>query len=426
MEKLTTSCNLDTIEDVSMPARARYIQLVDTALLGCLMLLAGTLPYAGVTACRDIGLLTGAGFWILLMVLRKEIGWVRTSLDLPFLLLFITALLSLITAVDFRYSLSEIRGEMLKGMLLFYMAAMNVRDRKRACLIVGCLLAGALVMDVFTLTHFFLYGSMGAGESGLHSNAPELGTFLVQAAPFAFFAFLVFKDKPKRLGFGLLVLLHVGATYVTFSRMSMLAVIFEIALLVWLWSGSWKWAALGLLGCGIVFQLTAASPVLVLNPNKAEISSTQVGGVILSGEGKRLTLWKESIKYVAKHPFQGIGYGRHSFKKKFPEMKKWNSRFWHAHNVFINAALELGVQGFLALLFLLYRVFSFLWPGFRGRTPNSWKDLTDILIAGVFISTAGLFFRNLTDDIYNNDAALLVWLIVGLGFSLKLFQKKQA
>lgn len=401
--------------------RDRILRLADMAVVGSLMLMAGTLPFADITVFRDIGLVSGLFFWIVTMVLRKQVNWFRTPLDLPFLLLFITGLISLATAVDFKYSLSEIRGEMLKGMLLFYLAVVNVRDGKRAMYIVGSMLAGAVVMDTYTLIHYFLYGELGAGESGLHCNAPELGTFLVQAAPFIFFGLLSVRDKRWRLGWGLMVLLHLGATYVTFSRMCAMAVIFEIVLVVFFWTGSWKITLAVLVGCSILFQVTAPSPVIVLDREKAELSSTEVGGVILSGEGNRLAAWKEMARYLARHPFEGIGYGRHSFKKKFPEMKKLNSRLWHAHNVFINTALELGIQGLVVLLFLLYRVFTFLWPGIRNASSRWWGDPGNIIIASAFVSTAGLFFRNMTDDIYNNDAALLAWLIIGTAFSIKTY-----
>jgi O-antigen ligase len=159
-------------------------------------------------------------------------------------------------------------------------------------------------------------------------------------------------------------------------------------------------------------------PVLVVGDQAKDMP--HVGGVGVFEQG-RSVLWLKAFDYLKEHPFSGIGFGRRSFGMKFPEMRTSNHQAWHAHSSFVDLALELGIQGLVVFCFLLYRIFRHLWTG-RGRmAPFLQGSLSGAVMAAAWVMTAGYFIRNLTDDLYNNDAALLFWLLVGCAFSLKKF-----
>src|SRR5205823_11148585 len=84
-----------------------------------------------------------------------------------------------------------------------------------------------------------------------------------------------------------------------------------------------------------------------------------------------------------------------------------SKRFGHGHNVFLDAALELGVLGVVAFTALMGAV---AWSYWKLRE----RDETLMLaIAGLAI-LAGYLSKNLTDDFFHRPNSLLFWAINGM------------
>ena len=70
--------------------------------------------------------------------------------------------------------------------------------------------------------------------------------------------------------------------------------------------------------------------------------------------GDLVAVWKHSAGEIAKHPLSGVGLGRHSFSKAYPEFRATHQPLlWHAHNMFVDIALQLGLQGLAAILWIM-------------------------------------------------------------------------
>jgi len=393
--------------------------------LACLVILAAGLPFAGITFSREIGLLLGSAFWLARLVLTRKWDLVRTPLDLPLALFFAAGLLSLVTAVDPGYTLHELRGEMLKGILIYYLAVNNLRTESRAKVVLWALLAGTLVMDLYGVAHFFIQGGnllrAEVQEAGLHRGSHELGTYLVQVGPYLMLGLFLIKRRAQRAALILFLVFHCLLAYATFTRVVIVALAVEVALVLFLAGVSWKMILTALALALLVMAVVLPRPILVLGDKEYE-GAARLGKVgVLGLKGSRTDLWAKSLDYLKKHPFSGVGFGRRSWTKAFPEMKARHPNFWHGHNTFLNLAVELGLQGLAAFIFLLSRIFKELWPG-RGREAfGRTSGPPGLLITAAWVMTCGYFLSNLTDDIYNNDAALLFWLLIGCAFSMKKF-----
>lgn len=405
--------------------RDRLAGWAEVGVLACLALLAAGLPFAAITTTREVGLLGGLLFWAARMVLSGKWDLVRTPLDLPLALFLATGLFSLVTAIDPGYSLHELRGEMLKGILIYYLAVNNLRTEARARVVLLALAAGVVVMDVYGVIHFFSSGggliSAGVREAGLHRGNQELATYLVQMGPYLILGLFWLKGRRNLAIVGAVLALHFLMAHVTFNRIALVALVIEVGLILFLAGLSWKIVLGSLVGAVLVLALVMPRPIIVLGDKQYE-GLARVGGIgVLGLEGSRLEMWKTAVNHLRLRPFTGLGFGRRSYTKGFPEMKGLHHNYWHAHNAFLNLAVELGLQGLAAFCFILYRIFTNLWPG-RGLDAV-WRraGTAGFIITGAWVMTAGYFIRNLTDDIYNNDAALLFWLLVGCAFSMKRF-----
>ncbi len=401
---------------------------METGVLICLLILAAGLPFAKITFSREVGIVLGCVFWGLRLILAKKWDLVRTPLDLPLALLFAAGVLSLFFAVDWRYSLHELRGEMLKGIIVFYLAVNNIRTETRGRSLLAALLLTVVVMDVYGLIHFLVadgsFFTPVIRETSLHKGSQEFTTYLVQTAPFILAGILTVKQKLGRRLLAALLVLHLVAAYITFSRIAIVVLIFEAALLWIMWGKPWKLMMVALAALLLTVSILMPRPILLVGANSQ--NDTRIGRVGVAGlKDSRLMLWERALGHLSRHPVAGTGYGRRSFVMKYPELMAKNSNLWHTHNVFLNVAVEMGIQGLLIFLFLIWRITRGLWPD--SGLGEGWLKggLVQSFGVAAVVMTAGYMLRNMTDDIFNNDSALLFWLLVGCAFSLKIFKKEK-
>ncbi len=75
-----------------------------------------------------------------------------------------------------------------------------------------------------------------------------------------------------------------------------------------------------------------------------------------SSEGLRIGIWVSTISMIADHPFVGIGWG--AFKFVYPQYNYYladNSiTIYHAHNLFLQTAAEVGIVGALAYFWYFF------------------------------------------------------------------------
>jgi O-antigen ligase len=81
----------------------------------------------------------------------------------------------------------------------------------------------------------------------------------------------------------------------------------------------------------------------------------------LDSYNTRWILAKFSLEKVKENPSRMIGFGQRSFAKQYKEFVESYKDFlmWHAHNTFLNIALQTGLQGLILFCFLLYRLLKY-------------------------------------------------------------------
>ncbi|MEW6267181.1 MAG: O-antigen ligase family protein [Thermodesulfobacteriota bacterium] len=397
--------------------RARLAGWAEAGALICLTGLAALLPFQAITASREICLHLGLFFWLARMVVLRRWDLVRTPLDIPLALFLAAGVFSLFSAVDVAYTWRELRGEMLKGLLVYYLAVNNLRGEARAGLVCWALIAAAAVMDVYGVIESFSLPS-GRAVFSLHASSPQLFTWLVQSAPFLMLGALWFKNKKARLAVTLILVLHAAVLYLSLGRMAMVAVVMEAALVLYLAGLSRRVILLGCLAILLGLALLMPRPIITLDDQSGR--ELRIGGLAVPGlKSTRLVMWQGAWDHIRDHPWTGVGFGRRSFVKKYPDYLKIEPEMWHTHNTFISLAVETGLQGLAAFCLVLYQVFRRLWPG--AETARVWlrSGPAGLMILGALIMAAGFILSNLTNDMFDDDAALLFWLLIGASFSLR-------
>lgn len=140
------------------------------------------------------------------------------------------------------------------------------------------------------------------------------------------------------------------------------------------------------------------------NSNDIETNISNPQGTALS----RFALWSSAINEIVKRPITGIGIG------VFAEhigVKVFGAKGFHAHNIFLNVGVELGIPGLLIFIFFLVKVFSKIKPNnYLAIIPIVMflvSQLVDFFVEDYTFTTIELYFLavaiNLGTPVKNNQ-----------------------
>ncbi len=401
------------MEFESLKDRAEIVRYLDRIILFCFCVLVIFLPIAHTETVRAFSLGIPAGLWIIKMILSRRFLFYRTPLDLPLLLFTLVAGLSVVTAVDERYSLLEFTGEWLTGLFLFYMVVNNVRSDQMKY-VVGALLVGNLVMVSYGSYEFFRNGGnfldYGTRAYSLHSGVGTFATYLITLIPYLLIAVLFDHKNSSRGMLFMLLIFNIFALLLTYSRGSWVAVAVLLFLTGWIYLPRRLLIilmALFLPGILVLFYLGMPSYYYGRFTTESHRDSYS----------SRWILAKYALEKIGDNPFQMIGYGRRSFIKKYQEfnIKYQGLNPSHTHNTFLNIALDTGLQGLAIFIFLLYKILKHCYDSAR-RKPF----LEGFFHLSTFLMVITFFIRNLSDDFFVDDSALLLWFLIGTSVALQI------
>lgn len=404
-------------------SRDHFQTLADRGLAISWVLFLFALPLAYITAVREILLGAAAFFWLASMVIQRRGLIPRTALDLPLLCLLAASFLSLLWAIDPAYSFKEIKGELLKGCLVFYLAAYAAERPERLPPTWFILGLGNLLMVGYAFWDFWRSGGTLADyyirAGSLHAGYGEFGTYLITVFPYL----LILPLARPGLGKGLrgwlwvLVALNLFAVYLTFGRAMWIAAAVELFLICWI--GNRKKMLLAALAGLLLFAVFIPRTVCLHGeryPVSAQGTPTGVGGT----GGDLLDIWKLAFNHIQERPFQGIGFGRSSFTDAFPEFRaRHQPMLWHAHNTLLDFTFQTGIQGLAALLWIMGVV---LFQCLRRADPGTdpWVRFFS-LATGVMV--IGFLIRNFFDDFFVDDNALLFWFLTGTALGSQISRR---
>ena len=115
-----------------------------------------------------------------------------------------------------------------------------------------------------------------------------------------------------------------------------------------------------------------------------------------SSEGLRIGIWISTLAMITDHPFIGIGWG--AFKSVYPYydyyLKGANVEIFHAHNIFLHYAAEIGIIGAMAFFWYFFgTMLMTLKPG-ANRKLNELKDK----ILSIFERISGIGLKRKLDE----------------------------
>ena len=384
------------------------------------------------------------GLWLLRWIVARRLT-VRTPLDVPLLLMALTMCVSILVTVDPLRSFPKITG-VYYGFIVFYAMANHVRGASALRIAVAALVVAGSVIAIVALLDtnwggvkipvlgYFLQPlyqqmpdvmlSLPRAESGFNSNqvGGTLALLLPLQASLALHAWRGASERRrtnlKRFGLACSCAITGLALILTQSRGAWTSVLLAlIALLALQGRRSRLMLVLILVVVASVVALTLADPA-------TPVSDDELDRIIaLSG---RPEIWRRSVRVIRDHPLTGIGFDNLTaiVHARYPTFTMpADSEFAHAHNMFFQVALDLGLPGLIAFLSALLCT---LW-----QLACSYRSIRDpfhrAVIVGLALGFGAQMVFGMADAIaLGQKPGLLLWVYLGLATVMNFYDFEPA
>ncbi len=326
------------------------------------------------------------------------------------------ALGSLLAAVDPAYSVREIRSEVGYALVAFvaFLAWTGSERRLRlACLAVLVGLKAAISSSA--LLGAYLRNGVWPAEA-YYGDVGRVSSYLVTVGPVLGLTVALFgRRHPARwlvgLGVPFLAVALLCAERALWPALGVQAA----AVCVWAWRGRavavgpLRLALAGLLVLGLVGGGVYAS-------ERYRTGGDPQSPMAMENDS-RPRVWKKVGEEILEHPWTGAGFGRAVMSRAYPGLLPADESevFWHPHNLVLTYGISAGVPGMVAVLALFGSLAWRFWRLARRGEPL-------VRLAGLAgtAMVAGVLARNMANDFFVRDGALLFWALAGMLFGYAL------
>ncbi|MEX2220522.1 MAG: hypothetical protein WEG40_01880 [Candidatus Rokuibacteriota bacterium] len=336
---------------------------------------------------------------------------------------------SLMCAVDPAYSLAEIKNEVGYALMVFVALFAWTRNEKRLRLSCLAVLAGFAVMSGSALLGAYLRNGEWPPDV-YYGGVGGVSNYLVTIGPILALTVALCGRRHSRKWLAVLGLPFLAVALLTGQRALWPAIGVQ-ALLGCVWLGHVHAVAVG----PVRLALTGISLLALVGGGIYVSDRYRTGGdpesPVAIGKDLRPRVWMKVGEEIFAHPLTGAGFGRAVMGKAYPALLPaedkgfWyphdasglagNKVFWHPHNLVFNYGISAGVPGMVAVLALFAGLAWRFWQlAFRGERLARLTGLTGAAMV------AGVFARNMANDFFVRDGALLFWALAGMLFGYAL------
>lgn len=389
------------------------------------------------TAAALVGLLFG---WLARWLLRREC-WPRTPLNRPLLLLALMIPVGIWASPLPELTLPKATGLIL-GLAAFRAVTLTVRDRRTLVavlaawllLCLGFVAVGVVTTDWAHKVPFL--ADVTRRLPRLIATLPDMRAAAVHPNMIAGILTLCLPAFPAlvvgcgrrllawlaRLFLSVLFLLLTGLLVLTQSRSGWVGAAAGWLALGSLWglSGTRRWARVAAVVVPLVIVLGVIAAVFAIGPRQFWDMLYQTGGdqsveavvgsISVAG---RIEIWNRALTVIRDMPFTGCGLGtfREIVRAFYPLfLVAPDADIAHAHNIFLQVALDLGLPGLVAYLWLLAAAGAVCW-----RLARQGGPLLRPVALGLAAGLIGLHVYGLTDALaLGSKPNLLFWVALAL------------
>jgi O-antigen ligase len=349
---------------------------------------------------------------------------------LPLCLFFITIIISFLFCLDIGYSFKNLYREFLSYTVLFFVAVDLTSHKKNLSVLILLFLVSNIACILIHLYQFYANGfvlekfldSFAIGEF-LSIGKSHGATYFLFASIFSFTGFFHAKKTSVFLLISTLAALNFFMLFVADQRGALVGLLFALVLHFALFKSDRRkfiWVSSAVSICAMILIFSTPIKSKLIHEDWSKIIRLDFAEDYTRGNDTtqiRVFGLKYFWEYLKEHPFTGVGYGRKNIKKieeRFQTVEKFDIS--DAHNVFINMAVFLGLQGLLAFAYLVWAQFRTVWQATRIASDN----LETYFFKATFLYMIGFFVRIQFSDMYRHGSAFNFWIILGMAVGAAL------
>jgi O-antigen ligase len=315
------------------------------------------------------------------------------------------AVLSLSYAADPAYSFGEVKNEVGYALMIFIAFFAVTRSLGTLMHWMGACLVSLLVISLWILGALLDSGYWNDARG--HGGVGSYASTVAMALPMLALAWWLFGKPWQRIALAVFAMLVIACAYFAHQRILWVVIGTESVLAVMLMRhcllirANWPLLAACLLGLALV------SSLLVVSTHEGRLAAGDKVSAAMDKDS-RLAHWERISEEIARHPLVGAGFGRDAMKKAYPDLVPDQSPLWHPHNLLLTYGIGMGLPGIAVLLWLFASLIREYWKHRHHQQPVRRM----VAVVGVLL-VAGLVTRNLTNDFFVRDGALLFWALNG-------------
>lgn len=249
-----------------------------------------------------------------------------------------------------------------------------------------------------------MFDSIGGRVVSTFENPNMLGLYLILLLPFIVANGITEKNWWKKPGY--LVAFAAGAACLiyTWARGAWLGFLFAAVIFMLMWNRK----TMGVLLAGVL-----ALPVMVpFLPESIVFRFSSIGDLTDTSTNYRVYIWRGSTNLLKDYWLTGIGVGEQAFDKIYPYYSFAGiEKAPHAHNLFLQLFIEVGIFGFAVFVILLICMFQ---NGFTLAKHGEDKAVR-LMGCGALCGVVAALVQGMTDYVwYNYRVFFIFWVMIGL------------
>lgn len=298
----------------------------------------------------------------------------------------------------------------LIGAILFYKMTTRSWELSRLRKLLNYLIAGIFILSLIGNVQYILLLIKGATGLSLrvvslttHPNA--LAKFVLPFIPVAVTLAVTSEEAREKLIYSLVTISLVAVEMFTISRGAWIGMAFSMLLLAILFRSYKILVTIFVLGGMAVLLLPAH---IGLERIYSIFSLTHQWNI------ERINVWNASIQMIKDHPLVGLGLNNFQYYYLAYKPAHGVEIFQHAHNTFLNVAVEIGIPGMICLALFTFTV---LYQICCKSTPSINKQY---LSKSIGIGILGLLVFGMVEYNFNNEAQIvLFFLLLAIGITMR-------
>lgn len=342
----------------------------------------------------------------------------RTRLTLPIAVMMLVLFISIFNSVDFGVSLKKFFSKWVQYIMIYFFTV-DILDSKRRLKAIIWLLSASLTLVFidgiwqYFATKDFLLGNSLDGDmwmTACYVGLSPFGSVIILTAPLIISFLSLSSGKWARWYRSIFIGLALVCLFLTCSITSWVSLSAGVIICFLL---SEKKNIKAMLLAAVL--LLAAGAMLSFSPVFINRVSDAFSGNFYD-YGGRMSIWKENIQEIGNNPILGKGIATTSVEiaetySKYPLVIKANP-----HSFYLVMLLEVGLLGFLAYLWVIFRAFLLV---------ASTKKY--FLGYGLLIGVTAFLIINIASTIWYERIQSLFWMILGVAaVSYKLKVPKES